>query len=235
MIFSIFAVFAFFKIDSDIQENFKKTLGRYRRRLFLNKSESIYLALIWFVVPIFFLYAVSIVAKPIFITRIAIPAMLGFFILISKGIKNLNNRYLITIVILIIAGFSAKNLKAYYFYSHKEEWRQVAELIEANAEKHDLVIFNSGTCLRVVYNYYAKSKKYNKISFPENGKIVTDENIEELIPLMEDYQNFWLVLSHSGDGKGLIIKNLAKQCYFDLFRQFWGIKVFYFKRKNSLT
>jgi hypothetical protein len=142
--------------------------------------------------------------------KVTIGASIGYYILIAAALSNFRNRHQKAIIITIVAivGFHAS--LQYLKSNRKEGWRQATNYIESHATSGDLVIFNSGTCLKTVYNYYARREDLSLIAFPHNTKQVNFENIKSLPEVIDGHKKIWVVLSHTGDSKGLINQTISQ-------------------------
>lgn len=101
----------------------------------------------------------------------------------------------------IAAAISLVKVWGYYAEVNQEEWRDVAQYVDANAERGDLLLFNAGFCLKDVFNYYSKRADVVKKPFPEKGNRLDEENIGELAPTVEGYSRVWLIQSHHNGGR----------------------------------
>jgi uncharacterized membrane protein len=207
-----------------------KSIERYRWSVVPTNVHKIYLILVWLLTPIILPFIISQFSTTIYLTKVTIPASLAFYLLVGKGMRNINNRYVKLATLCIVIALSLINLRGYYNDAHKEQWRDVAKFMDSNAKPGDLLLFNSGTCLRVVFDYYSKRADLIKKPFPEKTKYVDEQNIKELKPAMEGPNRIWLILSHSGDYKGLIKKALNESYDLSYHKKYIGIKVHLFEK-----
>lgn len=231
MILSILSILKVYKINKLNSKNIFKTVKNNRWKIsFLDTDENFFL-LVWLITPIFLPYIISQFSTPIYLTKYTIVASLAFYILISKGIKNISHKLLKFFVISVIILISVVNVKEYYTKIDKEQWRDVANYIETNAKNGDLLLFNAGI-QNFIFNYYSKRTDLIKKPFPEKYEQVDEKNITELRPTVEGYKRVWLILSHSTDKKGLIIKKLIEAYNLTYQEKYVDIKIYVFERKE---
>jgi hypothetical protein len=204
--------------------------GRKIEDSFVNLAEfkKIYFLLAWLLVSIVLPIIVSLFSTPIFNVRYAIAASLPFYFLVAKGIDNIGInvlKYLIYVVMLVLFSINIWN---YFSLPQKEQWREVSEYIDANGEQDDLLIFNSGFCKTNVFEYYSKRQDFVKLKFPEDKKETPKENIHKLENYIEGHDRIWLILSHSNDKEGVIMKELNKSFKLLESKKNIGIEIYQF-------
>jgi hypothetical protein len=117
----------------------------------------------------------------------------------------------------------------YYSQTHKEQWRDAASYIEQQAKPGDLLLFNSGYCQSCVYWYYAKRMDLPIKGFPVQGdpRVVTEADVRRQFPsLIGDHNHIWLILSHSFDREGIILRYLTEQYDIRDRKIFNGIEIY---------
>jgi len=131
----------------------------------------------------------------------------------------------------LVSILSVGSLLTYYSSVKKEQWRDVAALIDSEAAENDLVLFNSGLCRGRIFNYYSKGQGFQKKAFPEKTRVVNSENIKKLSGLIDGRERVWLVLSHSGKKSYLINEELGKKYFLKRKNNYKGIKLFLYEKK----
>jgi uncharacterized membrane protein len=186
------------------------TLEKFSWQVSIHHTEVFFLLFLWAFIPMLLLFVISKVVQPIYLIKVTIGASIGYYILIAAALSNFRNRHQKAIIITIVAivGFHAS--LQYLNSNRKEGWRQATNYIESHATSGDLVIFNSGTCLKTVYNYYARREDLTLIAFPHKTKQVNYENIKSLPKVIDGHKKIWVVLSHTGDSKGLINQTISQ-------------------------
>jgi mannosyltransferase len=205
----------------------------YRKKL----SIFLFLAALFFV-PILGELIVSI-RRPIFSDRTLIWITIPMLLLLAAGIAQLRFRFLMFVVLGILAtNYLCSNGDIYRFVQ-KEDWNTAAGAVAGFAEKGDLVLFNSNF-VEIPFDYYFKpyeEKQFiqvEKHGVPqdlfESGILepkMTESDIPGLISLISGHNRVWLVYSHNDytDPKGLIPQTLASQMKLTRERDFYGGKV----------
>ncbi|ODS41447.1 MAG: hypothetical protein A7315_06155 [Candidatus Altiarchaeales archaeon WOR_SM1_79] len=229
LILSVFSIINYEKINGRIDfKNFLNSLESYKWKIWISNVNKIYLLFLWLFTPIILLLTASILLNPIYVHRYTIGGSAAFYLLIARGIRNINQGYIKLCVIMIVITISLLNVFAYYNEVNKEQWREVANYVDINGMPGDLVLFNAGFCQENGFNYYSKRNDLIKKPFPEKTRDVDEKNIEELRQTVEGYNRVWLVLSHSHDYKGLIKKRLNESYNLSYHEMYNGIEVYTF-------
>lgn len=232
MILSLFSIMMYEKISGNISwKNILQSIESYRWKIRLLNTDKIFLLLVWLLTPIILPFIISRFSTPIYLTKYTIVASLAFYLLVAKGINNISQKHLKLIIISAIIAFSLVYIRGYYAKINKEQWRDVANYIDTDAKNGDLLLFNATYCQKP-FNYYSKRTDLIKKPFPEKGKQVDEENIKELEPTVEGYRRVWVILSHSGDKKGLITKKLIEAYNLSYQKKYRGIKLYFFERRE---
>jgi Predicted membrane protein len=219
----LFAVLSFFaavnyeRVRGNLDwKRFFKSIETYRWNVSLSDVGKTYLLLVWLLTPVILLFVISKVSTPIYWDRYTIGASLAFYLLVTRGICNINYKYVKLAVIGIIVIVSLVNVWEYYTTINKEKWNDVASYIDANAESEDLILFNAGTSqlrgiLQSSFDYYSERTNLIKKPFPKEHNDVDEEDIRQLKPIAEDYNKVWVILAYTSDNnKELIKKNLIE-------------------------
>jgi len=191
-----------------------------------------------FVIPILGELIVSI-RRPIFLDRTLIWITIPMFLLLAAGIVQLRFRFLMIVVLGILATNFLFSTGDYYRFFQKEDWSTAAGYVANFAEKDDLVLFNSNF-VEIPFDYYFKpyEKQYSlqvvKHGVPldlfDSGILepkMTTNDIPGLISLLRGHNRVWLVYSHNSytDPMGLIPQTLASQRKLIRTRDFYGGQV----------
>jgi uncharacterized membrane protein len=226
------------KIGGNVDwKSFFQSIENYSWKIRLSNVSKIYFLLVWLSTPIILPFVISKFSTPIYTTRVTIASSLAFYLLIAKGISNIDHRY-VKLVVSIIVLLSLFNAWEYYTEAKKEQWRDVAKYIDVNAETGDLLLFNAGFMQVDVFDYYTQRSDLTKKPFPEKtGNIfyyqtTNGDDIKELWPTVEGHDRVWVILSHSRDRNELITKTLG-EAYNLLYNQkYVGIKVYLFEKSR---
>jgi mannosyltransferase len=205
----------------------------YRKRL----SIFLFLAALFFV-PILGELIVSI-RRPIFSDRTLIWIAIPMFLLLAAGIAQLRFRFLMFVVLGVLATNYLFSNGDIYRYVQKEDWNTAAGAVAGFAEQGDLVLFNSNF-VEIPFNYYFKPYEEKQFLQVEKHGVPLDlfesgilepkmkeSDIPGLISLISGHKRVWLVYSHNDytDPMGLIPQTLASQMKLTRERDFYGGKV----------
>jgi hypothetical protein len=227
-----FSIIKYEGIGSNIdRRNISKSIKSYFRKTRLLNINEIWLLLAWLLTPIILPFTISLFSTPIYTTKYTIVASPAFYLLIARGITNISHKYLKVIVISIIIVLSLVYIQRYYTKIDKEQWRDVANYVDTNAKNDDLLLFNASYC-QPVFDYYSKKTDLFKKPFPMGGRNVDEEVIKELAPTVKGHKRVWVILAHSGDKKELITKKLIETYNLSYQREYVGIKMALFERKE---
>lgn len=156
----------------------------------LSEGEKLFMLLVWMTVPILVPYLISLVSSPILIFRYTIGASLAFYLLASKGIGNMNNRWLITAAVGLILALSGFSISGYYNSVYKHQWRELMTYIETNAVPGDIIVV-SPIYESVTAEYYHKREDLKII--PLGKKFPTFENLGR--------RNVWFIFHASPENR----------------------------------
>jgi mannosyltransferase len=186
----------------------------------------IFLLALWFFLPVFVPFIISLLATPIYHSRYTIISAPAFCLLAAAGIRNIRIRYLQAAFILAVVTFSSMSLKSYYTGPHKEQWRELGQYLESHALPGDIIVVHNGYCLPNILNYYAKRTDLTKLEFPARDEEVKPENIGELEKVLVGPERVWLVVSHRNDPLGLIPQATINSGRFVVRKDFVGIELY---------
>jgi hypothetical protein len=208
-------------------------LVHYRRRI----SRFLFLAAL-IAIPFLGELIVSI-RRPIFLDRTLIWTTIPLFLMLAAGIAQLRFRYLVIVVVGILATNNLFSAGDYYRFVQKEDWSTAAGYVANFAQEDDLVLFND-TFVQIPFDYYFKtyedlySIKVEKHGLPVDmldssivePKMTTDD-IPRLISLLSGRKRVWLVYSHNWytDPMGLIPQTLSLKMQLTRTRDFYGGQV----------
>lgn len=116
--------------------------------------------------PHLFPFVLSHLVKPIYLTRSAIAALPFFLLLAACQLRRLP-RILAVALTIGVAGWSAHAQVGYSAHPTREQWRELAAYVAANARPQDLVLFDAGYG-RTPFNHYAPSAAFDRLSLPED-------------------------------------------------------------------
>jgi hypothetical protein len=208
-------------------------LVHYRRRI----SRFLFLATL-IATPFLGELIVSI-RRPIFLDRTLIWTTIPLFLMLAAGIAQFKFRYLIIVVVGILATNNLFSVSDYYRFMQKEDWSTAAGYVANFAQENDLVLFND-TLGQIPFDYYFRTyedlyairveKHGLPVDMVDSGIVepkMTTDDIPRLISLIDGRQRVWLVYSHNWytDPMGLIAQTLASKMQLTRKRDFYGGQV----------
>jgi mannosyltransferase len=219
--------------------NLSKSVETYVKQINPSDINKSYLLLVWLLIPVILPFIISKVLTPIYWDRYTIGASVAFYILIAKGISNINHKYVQSAIIGIVVMGSLVNVWGYHTETSKEQWRDIAHYVDTNAQLGDLVLFNADFC-QYSFDYY--SERADLIKQPLLYSDVDEENIKSLKPILRDYDRVWAVLAYTSDDNKERIKETLnefhKQSYYGKFMgysyttgEYAQLELYLFKKK----
>jgi hypothetical protein len=208
-------------------------LVHFRKRL----SRFLFLAVL-FAIPFLGELIVSL-RRPIFLDRTLIWTTIPLFLILAAGVAQLKFRFLMIVVVGILATNGLFSAGDYYRFYQKEDWSTAAGYVALFAEQNDLVLFNSNF-IEIAFDYYFETyeegygTRVEKRGIPQDlfasGVLeprMTEGDIPGLISLLRGHQRVWLVYSHDSytDPKGLVPQTVASQMKLTRTHDFYGGEV----------
>ena len=220
---------------------FFRSLDALRWKVQLVDTGRFFFVAVWLLTPIIVPFLISRSLTPIYLNRYTIVAAVAFYLLVGKGICNIQQKFVKTIAIVLVVVFSLVSLPAYYSRAKKNQWREAAHYIDANARSEDLLVVNPGECLGLVFNYYSKRADLEKKGFPEMmpdfpntwSSGVNEGNVAELKSVAGNYRRLWLILTPSGDrGKALVSEMLSESFGPPSYKKYYGVDVYLYAKEK---
>lgn len=176
-----------------------QSLSSLGRSIRLESIKQELLLLIWLFVSIVVPFIESKFMTPIYWTRYMIGASPAFYLLVAKGMGNLNRKWLFYPVLIFIILLSSFGLQSYYKNDVKEQWREAADLVELNSMRNDVIIFCASYC-QVPFDYYYQGD-LTELGIKKD--IETGEIAASVDDAVHGKDRLWLVLSHGGQNAPL--------------------------------
>jgi len=152
----------------------------------------------WLLCPPILLFLISKLIMPVYEHRYVISAAPALYILLALGVFHLRKVVPVlvslgAVLILVIPG-----LAQYYEADVREQWREVAAFMEANAEKDEVFVFapndssvNTGNQL-LAFNYYYQGNLPSCGIGPDE---LTDTEVwEKLDQCILGHDRFWVIV-----------------------------------------
>jgi len=132
-----------------------KALEGYAWEVHIQGSAPVYFLAVWVLTINLIPFIISRFSTPIYLDKYTIAASVAFYVLVAKGIRNINYRYAQVAVIGIIVVASAANLQVYYNSTTKPQARQAVSFIDANFKSGDVVLISpDGHSVALNFDYY---------------------------------------------------------------------------------
>lgn len=180
-----------------------------KRSSFKNDPAFVF-AVLWFVMPLLIALIVSVVKQPVFIPRFLIGTLPPFLLLAAYGIDLLKKNSFKNITVAIITICSLINCGILLKETNKERWREAVKFTGSFLKPGDTIIFHAGF-IDGAYNHYAFNNGIEHLQFPREGNDITPQNLNELRNTIRDKNRIVLILSHSRDTDGDIVKVLKER------------------------
>lgn len=113
-----------------------------------------WLAVLLAVVPVAVPYGLSKLVAPLFVIRYTIPASIGFYLLVARGASGIASRPVRYVVVAVLVVGALAPLPTYYADDQREQWREAAAFVGAEADADDVVIVTPGWNWRPFEYYY---------------------------------------------------------------------------------
>ncbi len=202
----------------------------------LGAVNEILLLVIWLALPIILAFIISKTITPIYVIRYLIGASPALYLLVAGGLNRLNMKRGLYPALLIIVLLAVPNLVNYYIHAEKGQWREVAQLVELNAQENDVLIFSQDYA-QSPFNYYYTGKIEK---FGINKRVEDTQEIAAFVDkAISEKQRLWLVLSMAGPNPPIESYLMDRYGNDSLImeRQFIGIRVIVFNltRGNSVN
>jgi len=196
--------------------------GQFRLAHALSR-EKIFL-LLWLGIPLLvpIVFSLLFPAYSVFKSiKYVLPASPAYYLLVSKGFFHFR-KYMALLLSLAVL-FSVLPLYSYYTNADKEQWKEAADYLSSRRESQEPVFLHAANTL-LPFSYY----------HPDLALVYGVHNTSELIPLLEDRSQFWLVLSMDkfSDPEGKIKSYLDANYALIDQNVFTGVRVFRYAAGN---
>lgn len=165
-------------------------------------KKGFFLIFLYILVPFLLLLLISI-EKSFFSARYLSPFIVGYFILLARGIRKLRFYPLVSLILLIILGIDS--LAIYNYYNRLDfisrPWRKLVSYIHSNASERDIALITAPQMYRP-FTYYNRDKiPFNTIDGFGNVPV-------DIYRATYSYDRVWLILAgeDSSDPGGKIKK-----------------------------
>ena len=190
---------------------------KLRISVYLPVTRKIYLLFAWLLTPIVVPFVVSQFSNSLYVTKYTISSSLAFYFLVALGIDNIKHRYFKFLTIGVIVALFLAGILKYYTETNKLPFEEVANYINENAKRGDLIIYNDIICKKNALDYYVNKEDMRQRFFVEEGRgthatRVHKGNVEQLWQLAKGYNRVWIILIHAVD-HNFVIRNRFTKAY----------------------
>lgn len=149
-----------------------------------------------FLCPILIPFVISYLIQPVYWARYTIPASIGFFLLVAKGIASIRTPNLKRAVLGFILVSSAFMTGIYYTQSSVEDWRGTLHCLEDGAEAEDGVFYQA-SWIEGRLDIYDSGTNATEYRIPKQERL-TDTDIDRIERHARDHTEVWLVRYQPG-------------------------------------
>ena len=151
---SVFSLFAHQKVRGAMDWKAPlKSLESYSWEVRIQDLTPVYFLAVWLFAINLIPFVVSLVSTPIYVDRYVIAGSAALYLLVAKGIRNINYKPTKLAVIGVVAVLSVASLPSYYFGVTRPQTREATSLIDANFKNGDVVLVYPSE-YQIAFNYY---------------------------------------------------------------------------------
>jgi mannosyltransferase len=151
---SVLSLFAYQKVRGSLSWKAPlKALEGYVWEVHLQNAAPLYFLAVWLLAINLIPFVISRVSSPIYNGFYTIAASVALYLLVGKGLSNVNSRPVKVAVVGIIVVLSVANLQAFYASVLKPDGRGATAFVDANANSGDVVLI-SPSYHNLVFDYY---------------------------------------------------------------------------------
>ena len=172
---------------------------------------------LWLIVPVAGMVMLSYSVANMWMVRYLIAASPAFYLLVSKGICSLRNRYVAGAVVLVVMALTLGRLGLYYARPVRPEWRPAVAYVHTHERPGDVIgIYSAGN--QFVFRYYYRGRAQwaplgADLSREQQFGEWSDAEVREaLADFPFTGQRFWMIFSkHTFRGGFNIIGYLTRR------------------------
>jgi len=117
-------------------------------------AERMLLLLAWGLCSVFLPFFQSLVSQPMYLARVVTPALAPFLLLAAVGVMRMSNPVLKLVVVGLVVGLTVPTLGEYYTTDAKEDWKDAAADLQAQALPNATVLVVTWMTGLNVFNVY---------------------------------------------------------------------------------
>lgn len=144
------------------------------------------------VVPTLGPLLVSVLYRPVLVPRYTIPATVGIYVLVAKGVTNVPNRAVRAVVLVFVFGGLLTMGGTYHATESFEDWQGAAAAIDAESEPDDAILYQPGWADTSISYYIPVQQPEEYRLNPDTGPISPDQR-EQLRTVLDRHDTVWYV------------------------------------------
>jgi len=214
----------------------KNLLGE--RQGLASKANELLLLGCCFLCPLIFPFVLSKLIGPMYVDRYTISASPALYLLLAFGITRIGKIVPVFVSITALAILVAPGLASYYGTPVKEQWREAAAFVTANASDRDVIIFSleDGEWQRRCFDWYYRGN-LSECCIDKDLKDKDDKAIEDaLAKCTSGHERFWLIMRDTsktvGRFKGFFLNSKHADMRLIEEPSFKGLSVYLYERYN---
>jgi mannosyltransferase len=238
---AVLSLFAVRKISAPTRWREPLTaLESYSWNVRLTHVATVYFLVVWLVTINVLPYVISLVSNyHIYLSKYVIAASAALYLLVGKGVRNINYNYAKIAVVGIIILLSASSLQTYYATPTKPQARDVMSYVDSNAKRGDLILVYPGSDA-MIFNWYNERADLTAKNFPANYTDLwsksAEANIKELGSDVAGHNRVWIISTTGHEYtvdlvKALYMKTLNTSYNATDSRSYFGYDVYLFEKR----
>ncbi|WP_254538926.1 glycosyltransferase family 39 protein [Halomarina litorea] len=223
------------RVTEALDSNPATALGTLADRLSPTDDHGVHLLAVWVLATFFLPIVVSYLLLPVFWPRYTLPAALGFYLLVGRGVTRVRRSHLqvglVVLLVVAVAPTTAFELTT----DTKEQWDEATADIESRADPGALVLVSDLITERGVEHYRTRSDiQVEGVTAAGSGTgrdPVTDAELERTLA---GHDEVWLVLSHTNERSDERLKAAVSDGRVLKYeRNYVGIEVYRYERPDD--
>jgi mannosyltransferase len=164
-------------------------------------AEKMLLLVAWLLCSLYLPFIQSLMTQPIYLSRLAIPALAPFLLLATVGIMRMANPLVKGLAVAAVVGLAVPGIADYYGAELKEPWDDAVALVERDAQAGAKVVIVSYMDKVNTFNVYQTRSDLDVVELGGTGPA----DIAKAVNETRGAADLWLVVSpnHGGDPRGL--------------------------------
>jgi uncharacterized membrane protein len=245
---SVLSLFAYQKVRGSMDWKAPlKVLESYSWEVRIQDAAPVYFLAVWLLTINLIPFIISRFSAPIYADNYTIAASVALYLLVAKGISNINHRCTKLAVIGIIAVLSVANLQVYYTSSTKPQGREATSLIDANLKSGDVVlvspdyhsqVFNyyndrTDVAVKLIHFWAVADKPTNFWATPSVNS--TEAKIKEIQSDVNGYDRVWFfdAFYEGGPAAKDFTLNILNESYANTYKKsYTGYDVYLFEKRT---